>query len=210
MAASVSSGKTAKRRRKPESVAGALGTSDAGDNAAPSIDTLPNVKLVNTMAKQMAAMAATEPPPGKKRKTCKFLCGSVCGVTKDPLEDDRAAIRWVRDAPDPLAPQSDEGDNDWYCERAFQEGAAESGVRNRAQFQEELGRDKSKLTTFLKRRDGVIERRRNSLLKSGGKPKRRGCRAVRICGPRAHLDLQTRCLLSDRAFLFIVLFYNRR
>ena len=98
------------------------------------------------------------------------MCGAICFETLDPINKKRPSIRWAYDTNETLR-SNGQGSNDWYCGQAWAEQAAEAGHRDRGPFQGALARDKDKLTSFLARRQGVIDRTVQRSLK----PKRSGC-----------------------------------
>ena len=67
---------------------------------------------------------------------------------------------------------SDVGSSDWYCERAFIDGTAETEHRDRAMYLADIQRDRSILEMHLQRRLSVINRTKGLIQKKV--EKRRG------------------------------------
>ena len=100
--------------------------------------------------------------PAKKPKACSFLCGSVCFQTPDPVSPERDSIRWAYDSAADFVSKG-EGASCWYCSRAWAENAHDSGHRDRATFQKEIAKDKTKLEAFLRSRDKIVKRSKSAL-----------------------------------------------
>ena len=134
--------------RKAKHGSASRGASSAGSNAL--------VPQKRPREQQGLEPEDSSPPP-KQRKSCPFLCGAICFETKDPCNKNRDSIRWAYDSATSTR-SSGEGQNDWYCERAWAAEAASSGHRDRAQYQSDLSKDRDMLSRFLERRRRVIER----------------------------------------------------
>jgi hypothetical protein len=137
-AAESEAGKKDGKRDRDEMEDGHVGASSvveggASGSAAVALDGLRNMRVRNE--------------PGAKKK-CNFFCGAVCQQTQDPVDTDRPVIRWAYDLIN-LSSSSNQGANDWYCERLWVEVAPTTVHRDRSLFQSELAKDRDLLTTFI-------------------------------------------------------------
>ena len=174
--ASGASGRALPSASRARSQCSSVAGSKAGDSrrqgsssAASKMDSLPGVRLTGKRGNPGETTNLCGAVCTRQQKRCKFLCGSVCFQTPDPVSSERRSIRWAYDAADSVE-STGQGANDWFCERAWSEQAPLEMNRDRVAFQEAIAIDKEKLTRFLARRDAIIER----CLKRATTPKRRG------------------------------------
>ena len=102
-------------------------------------------------------------------KVCSFLCGSKT-TDKDPVDPDRAYLRWSNDKLD--GPATALGANDWYCERAWDRIAHLAENRDREKHKKLMGRDSKAHSQFMTVRVEVIERAKKKA--TGGGRSQRG------------------------------------
>ena len=107
-------------------------------------------------------------------KACVFLCGSVWGQTKDPVDPERASIRWQNDSPDPCQPTVDSGSACFYCDSAWKQHVAATTLhRSRELFCQQASRDSSVGAKMAEPRAKLVEKCRKK--RDGSAPeKRRG------------------------------------
>ena len=108
-------------------------------------------------------------------KECSFVCGSICFVTKDPIDPERESIRWAYDLKDSLK-SNRQGATCYFCHRTWAENPGDgpkSLGRDREAFKATLSRDHGVLKDWLKRRQAVIDRTKAKFNK-GGREKRAG------------------------------------
>jgi len=140
----------------------------APDDASAQVAKLPNLRLISP-GKSLVPSEVSPP-----KKYCAFLCGAECGVSPDPVDGSRTAIRWAYDKADP-ADSGTAGANDWHCERAWVQVAHTHVDRDRTKYQQTCALDKDELTRFLEKRQAGIDK----LKSRHGHEKRRGAKIKR-------------------------------
>jgi hypothetical protein len=108
---------------------------------------------------------------GKKEKRCVFLCGCIFGVTPDPVQERRTAVRWAYELAAENSEPNDQGLCDHWCDRSFEEYAPSLPVSTvRSDFLAEIAGDNDKLKAFLNHRAKVIQKAKS---KAAGKVEKR-------------------------------------
>jgi hypothetical protein len=157
----------------------------SAEPAGPSL--LKSAGVASTSRSKSAVVASSSPPLDEVSnvrcstrhtgKFCGFHCGAEFGVTADPVQADRASIRWAYEHAATESDVNSKGGADYWCTRAYAEeccgdGGDDSSATSRQLYQQSLSADHSKLEDFLANRKKVIDRAVKKL--AGKREKRRG------------------------------------